>query len=258
MWAPRRARVLGDVAGLDRWRASCLGTGGFVVVPTGRTPRHVDGLLTTLLYEDAEGPVYAVEGTVHGLVAGIVEAGTARRMGGAPPERIAARAGGAKRAPRVDAALEGTGTPIGDRRRRLEVEPGDSTPAEIVRGTIDDLAARFGRIARAAARRRGCARRGSSRPAGSRFAPHLTSRISEAMGAPIRRGSTSPPHRRRGGRSCPRWPLTPSIPPPPAAARADLALVPAREARPPLAPHRGPLRHLGLGGDAPANDGRRR
>ena len=165
--------------------ALVLGTGGFVVVPTGRTPRHVDGLLTTLLYADAEGPVYAIEGTVHGLVAGIVEAG--RRGGWAelPPERIAARGGGAKRAPRVDAALEGTGTPEWRPASGLEVEPGAFEPAEIVRGTIDDLAKRFGQIAELLHAVAACPARFVA-TGGLGFAPHLTSRISEAMGTPIR------------------------------------------------------------------------
>jgi glycerol kinase len=164
--------------------ALVLGTGGFVVVPTGRTPRHVDGLLTTLLYEDVDGPVFAVEGTVHGLVAGIVEAG--RRGGWAelPPERIASRGAAAARAPRVDAALEGTGTPDWRSPAAFEVEPGAFEPEEIVRGTLDDLAARFGQIAellRAAAL---CPARFAA-TGGLAFAPHLTSRIAEAMGTQV-------------------------------------------------------------------------
>jgi glycerophosphoryl diester phosphodiesterase len=164
--------------------ALVLGTGGFVVVPTGRTPRHVDGLLTTLLYEDRDGPVYAVEGTVHGLVAGIVEAG--RRGGWAElaPERIAARAAGARRAARVDAALEGTGTPDWRPSAGFEVEPGAFEPAEIVRGTIDDLASRFGKIAEILIAA-GCCPPRFVATGGLAFAPHLTSRISEVMGTPI-------------------------------------------------------------------------
>jgi glycerol kinase/glycerophosphoryl diester phosphodiesterase len=175
--------VLGEIADATDG-ALVLGTGGFVVVPTGRTPRHVDGLLTTLLYEDAEGPVYAIEGTVHGLVAGIVEAG--RRGGWAElaPERIAARAGGAARAPRVDAALEGTGTPDWRPPAGFDVEPGAFEPAEIVRGTIDDLAARFGRIAELLHAAASCPARFVA-AGGLAFAPHLTSRISEVMGTPV-------------------------------------------------------------------------
>jgi glycerol kinase/glycerophosphoryl diester phosphodiesterase len=176
--------VLGEVADSTDG-ALVLGTGGFVVIPTGRTPRHVDGLLTTLLYSDAEGPIYAVEGTVHGLVAGIVEAG--RRGGWAelPPERIAARAGAAGRAPRVDVALEGTGTPEWRPASGFEVEPGTFDPAEIVRGTIEDLAARFGRIAALLHDVGACPPRFVA-TGGLAFSPHLTSRISEAMGTPVR------------------------------------------------------------------------
>jgi glycerol kinase/glycerophosphoryl diester phosphodiesterase len=178
------ARAVLDDAADTADGALVLGTGGFVVVPTGRSIRQVDGLLTTLLYSDAEGPVYAIEGTVHGLVAGIVEAG---RLGGweeLRPERIAARGGGAKRVPRVDAALEGTGTPEWRPASGLEVEPGTFEPAEIVRGTIEDLAKRFGRIAELLhAVSAGPARFVAT--GGLAFAPHLTSRISEAMGTPV-------------------------------------------------------------------------
>ena len=45
-----------------------LGTGGFLVVGTGAERVDVPGLLTTLLWEDARGPRYAIEGTVHGAV----------------------------------------------------------------------------------------------------------------------------------------------------------------------------------------------
>ena len=175
--------LLGDVAGADDG-ALVLGTGGFVVVPTGRTPRHVDGLLTTLLYEDGDGPVFAVEGTVHGLAAGIVEAG---RRGGwteLPAERVAARSGTAVRAPRVNAALEGTGTPDWESTARFDVEPGVFSPEEIVRGTIDDLAARFGRIADLLRGAALCPARFVA-TGGLAAAPHLTSRISEVMAAPV-------------------------------------------------------------------------
>ena len=175
--------LLGDVPGADDG-VLVLGTGGFVVVPTGRTPRHVDGLLTTLLYEDGDGPVFAIEGTVHGLAAGIVEAG--RRGGWAelPAERIAARSGTAARAPRVDAALEGTGTPDWDSTSRFDVEAGKFSPEEVVRGTVDDLASRFGRIA-ALLRAAGACPERFVATGGLAAAPHLTSRISEVMAAPV-------------------------------------------------------------------------
>jgi glycerophosphoryl diester phosphodiesterase len=165
--------VLGDVADATDG-ALVLGTGGFVVVPTGRTPRHVDGLLTTLLYEDGEGPVFAVEGTVHGLVAGIVEAGRRGGWADLAPERIAARAGGAARAPRVDVGLEGTGTPDWRPPAEFEVEPGTFEPAEIVRGAIDELLQAAG----------SCPPRFVA-TGGLAFAPHLTSRIADAMGTTV-------------------------------------------------------------------------
>ncbi len=175
--------LLGDVAGADDG-VMVLGTGGFVVVPTGRTPRYVDGLLTTLLYEDGDGPIFAVEGTVHGLAAGIVEAG--RRGGWAELalERIAARSGPAPRVPRVDAALEGTGTPDWESASRFDVEPGEFTPEEVVRGTVDDLAARFLRIAELLRAATLCPARFIA-TGGLAWAPHLTSRISEVTATPI-------------------------------------------------------------------------
>ena len=182
MGAAARA-LLGEVAGSDDG-ALVLGTGGFVVVPTGRMPRGAAGLLTSVLYEDREGPVYALEGTVHGLASGIVEAG---RRGGwekLPVERIAARSGGAARSPRVVAALEGTGTPDWDPASRFEVEAGEFTPEEIVRGTLDDLASRFGTIVE-------LLRAADSHPprfvatGGLAMSPHLTARIGQAAATPV-------------------------------------------------------------------------
>jgi glycerol kinase/glycerophosphoryl diester phosphodiesterase len=175
--------LLGDVAGADDG-VLVLGTGGFVVVPTGRTPRHVDGLLTTLLYEDGEGPVFAVEGAVHGLAAGIVEAGRRGGWADLPAERIAARSGTAARAPHVDATLEGTGTPDWETASRFDVEAGKFSPEEVVRGTVDDLASRFGRIAELLRAATLCPARFVA-TGGLAAAPHLTSRISEVMATPV-------------------------------------------------------------------------
>ncbi len=175
--------LLGEVAEADDG-ALVLGTGGFVVVATGRSPRYVDGLLTTLLYEDVDGPVFAVEGTVHGLVASIVEAGRRGGWDELEPERIAARSSTATRSPRVDAAIEGTGTPDWDSRRRFEVEAGDFSPEEIVRGTTDDLAARFARIATLLRAENICPKRFVA-TGGLAWSPHLTSRIADRMAAAV-------------------------------------------------------------------------
>lgn len=160
--------------------AMVLGTGGFVVVPTGRTPRHVDGLLTTLLYGDGDGPMFAVEGTVHGLVAGLVEAGRSGGWDEMPPERIAGRAGGAARTPRVDASIEGTGTPDWQAISRFDVEQGSFTPEEIVSGTLESLASRFGRIAELLRAAQLCPSRLFA-TGGLAMAPHLTTRIGAQM-----------------------------------------------------------------------------
>lgn len=175
--------LLGDVANADDG-ALILGTGGFLVVSTGRTPRHVEGLLTTLLYEDAEGPMFAIEGTVHGLAASLAAAGTAGGWDGLPPERIAARSGAAFRTPRVAAAAEGTGTPDWDLTPRFEVEPGTFTPEELVLGTITDLASRFARIAELLRSAKTCPARFVA-TGGLAFSPHLTARISASMAAPV-------------------------------------------------------------------------
>lgn len=194
----RRVRLralLGDVGaavrGLDDAVAEregtgviVLGTGGFVVVPTGRTPQHIEGLLTTLLYEDADAPWYGIEGSVHGVASAIAEAGRRGGWNQLPLERIAARSTGARRSPRIVAAPEGTGTPDWDATPRFEIEPGPFTPEEVVRGTLDDLARRFGTIAR-------LAKDGGSPP--SRFiatgglaaAPHLTAAIARAVGVEV-------------------------------------------------------------------------
>jgi len=175
--------LLGDVAGGDDG-ALVLGTGGFIVVPTGRAPRSVEGLLTTLLYEDSDGPVFGIEGTVHGLVAALVEAGGRGGWAELTPERIAARSGNAARAPHVIAAPEGTGTPDWDPAPRFEVEPGAFEPEEIVGGTLDDLANRFGTIAQLL-REAGILPARFAATGGLAAAPHLTARIAEAMGAPL-------------------------------------------------------------------------
>jgi len=178
------ARALLGAVPDDDEGAIVLGTGGFVVVPTGRIPRHVEGLLTTLLYEDVEGPVFAVEGTVHGLVASIVEAGQRGGWVELDPGRIAARSGVAARSPRVDAAPEGTGTPDWESTRRFEVEAGEFTPEEVVRGTIDDLASRFATIAALLRSANSCPERFVA-TGGLAASPHLTSRIADAMATAV-------------------------------------------------------------------------
>jgi sugar (pentulose or hexulose) kinase len=64
------------------------------------------------------------------------------------------------------------------------VEPGAFEPAEIVRGTIDELAARFGRITELLHAAASCPARFVA-TGGLAFAPHLTSRLSEVMGTPV-------------------------------------------------------------------------
>ena len=161
-----------------------LGTGGFVVVPTGRRRRAADGLLTTLLYEDRAGPVYGLEGTVHGLASGLARAGASGGWDSLPVPRIAARGAAAARVPAVVAALEGTGTPDWDVTPRFDVEAGSFTPEEIVRGTLEDLASRFGRISDLL-REAGALPQRFVATGGLAFSPHLVARISDRMGVPV-------------------------------------------------------------------------
>jgi len=104
-----------------------LGTGGFVVVPTGGARRSVQGLLTTLLWENGEGPRYAIEGTVHGLAAGLVEAAKRGGFDQLPAPRIAARAGSASRTP-VVVARRSHGQPP----RRSDATARSGAPSRLV------------------------------------------------------------------------------------------------------------------------------
>jgi glycerol kinase/glycerophosphoryl diester phosphodiesterase len=161
-----------------------LGTGGFVIAPPDRSPSHVPGLLTSLLYEDVAGPMYALEGTVHGLAASLIEAG---RHGGwetLPVERIAARSGAAKRGARVHAEPEGTGTPHWKIAPRFEVVGDGHRPEEIVRGTIDDLALHFGTIARLM-KKGGIEVARFVATGGIAGAPHVTTAVAKALGLPL-------------------------------------------------------------------------
>jgi glycerol kinase/glycerophosphoryl diester phosphodiesterase len=123
-----------------------LGTGGFLVVGTGSERIEVPGLLTTLLWEDAQGPRYAIEGTVHGVAASLAEAARRTGLEGLPLDLLTARAGAARRAPRVLTAPEGLGTPQWDPSARFEIEPGEWSADEVVRGTLEGIAERFGEI----------------------------------------------------------------------------------------------------------------
>jgi glycerol kinase/glycerophosphoryl diester phosphodiesterase len=177
-------RAVADDAGDPRDGVLVLGTGGFVVAPTGRFARVAEGLLTTLLYEDTAGPMYALEGTVHGVAAAIVEAGRRGGWDALAVERIAARSAHAKRNPRVTAAPEGTGTPDWEVTPRFEVEPGQFEADEIVRGTLDDLAGRFATIAKLL-RDAGSGRDRFIALGGLASAPHFTTRIAAAMSAEL-------------------------------------------------------------------------
>jgi sugar (pentulose or hexulose) kinase len=84
------------------------------------------------------------------------------------------------RIPHVDAAVEGTGTPDWETAGRFVVEDGPFSPEEIVRGTIENLAARFGRIAELLRAESLCPDRFVA-TGGLAASPHLTARIAERM-----------------------------------------------------------------------------
>ena len=160
-----------------------LGTGGFLVAGTGLERVDVPGLLTTLLWEDARGPRYAVEGTVHGIAASLHEAARRAGLERVAFDLLAARAGPAMRTPRVLTAPEGLGTPRWDATPRFEIEDGTWAPDEIVRGTLDGIADRFEEIA-------GLLRSAGRLPArftatGGCAFPHLVAAIAARIGVPI-------------------------------------------------------------------------
>lgn len=161
-----------------------LGTGGFLLVGTGAKPIRVPGLLTTVLWEDEQGPRYAVEGTVHGLAANLVEVRKRAGLGTLALDLVAARSGPAKRRPRVRAAIEGAGTPTWNTESIFEVEDGTFTADELVAGTLRDIAEQFGVIGDLL-RERGLAPRRILATGGLAGSPHLRGAISERLRAEV-------------------------------------------------------------------------
>lgn len=164
--------------------ALILGTGGFLLSCPSRRPSTAPGLLASLLWEDAAGPVYAVEGTVHGLVASLFEAARLASIDDSMPERIASRGALALRAPRVVPAVDGLGTPDWDLESRFDIEPGDWTAAELIHGTVDALAGRFGRIGDLL-RKSGLLPAGLAATGGLAASPHLVTAVSSAIGVTV-------------------------------------------------------------------------
>ncbi len=196
--------VVGDVGAATRAIAEVggplgalvLGTGGFLTSAPRRIADAAPGLLTSLLFEDRAGPVYAVEGTVHGVAACLFEAARRGGFDDAIPEIAASRGAFASRAPAVVPALEGLGTPDWDLASRFEVEPGDWTGEEIVRGTLEALAARFGRIG-TILRRAGLMPAAFAAAGGLAVSPHLTEAIGSRLGVPV--AADPRPHRTAAG-----------------------------------------------------------
>jgi glycerol kinase len=201
---PRLTAIVGDasaaflaVAGdSGEGAAVVLGTGGFLLVGTGARPVRVPGLLTTLLWEDERGPRYAVEGTVHGLAANLVEVRKRAGLGDLALDLVAARAGPAARTPRVRAAIEGAGTPSWSAESTFEIEDGTWSADEMVAGTLRDVAERFGVIGDLL-RERDLAPRRILATGGLASSPHLRGAIAARLGAEVAHDPR--PHRTAAG-----------------------------------------------------------
>ncbi len=165
--------------------ALVLGTGGFVVASAGGRPRRVPGLLSSILWSDARRAHHAVEGTVHGLAASLLLAAQASGFPAHDLVFLASRAGPATRAPHVTAAPEGSGTPRWDPARRFEVEPGDWSREEIVRGVLEGIARSFAEIGSRLATA-GMLPARFVATGGLSASPHLVTAVARALGAEVR------------------------------------------------------------------------
>jgi len=81
--ADQAAACLALLGGDETATVVNLGTGGFVLHPTGTTPAHLPGYLTTPLLGEAGRTLYAIEGTING-------AGPALDRYGSPPTDLPA------------------------------------------------------------------------------------------------------------------------------------------------------------------------
>ncbi len=106
-----------------------LGTGAFLLVPTGRRALRAPGLLTTVLWSDATGPRYALEGTVNS--AGALFDWCRRHGAGNPGREPLPSPGEALRLPACLPALAGTGAPRwgASDRLRFVSERGEVAPS---------------------------------------------------------------------------------------------------------------------------------
>ena len=106
-----------------------LGTGAFLLVPTGRRVATVEGLLTTVLWSDRSGARYALEGTVNS--AGALFDWMRRRGRGDPARTPLPSPREALRLPACLPALAGTGAPRwgASDRLRFVSERGETAPS---------------------------------------------------------------------------------------------------------------------------------
>ena len=94
-----------------------LGTGAFLLCPTGTRPVRARGLLSTALWSDADGVRYALEGTVNSL--GALYGHFRKRGLGDPSRESLPSPAEAERLPACLPALAGTGAPRWDPSERL-------------------------------------------------------------------------------------------------------------------------------------------
>ena len=109
-----------------------LGTGAFLLVPTGRRIRRAKGLLSTVLWSDRSGARYALEGTVNSAGALF---DWMRRHGMGDPGRIPLPSPTvALKLPACLPALAGTGAPRWDPGDRLRFAPDRPSAASALLG----------------------------------------------------------------------------------------------------------------------------
>lgn len=106
-----------------------LGTGAFLLVPTGRHIAHAEGLLTTVLWSDRSGARYALEGTVNS--AGALFDWVRRSGRGDPARTPLPSPRAALGLPACLPALAGTGAPRWEASDRLRfvTERGEVSPS---------------------------------------------------------------------------------------------------------------------------------
>ncbi|MEW6746302.1 MAG: glycerophosphodiester phosphodiesterase family protein [Planctomycetota bacterium] len=110
-----------------------LGTGGFLLAPTGSRVVRIPGLLSSVAWWSADGITYLVEGTIHRIAPSLEE--LSPREGLLALAEVLARSGeGGMEGTDVLPAREGLGSPFWDPRKRFLVR-GSRDPMAVALGT---------------------------------------------------------------------------------------------------------------------------